>query len=301
MWKLKSAIQLMLMIGLFWSASLARAGVVIQINFDGGLTTSQQAYFSVAASYWQSLIVDYAGGVNPLFANGIDDMDGRIDITAKGVIIDGVGGVLGSAGPQTGVGSGGFLYTATGLMRFDSADLASMESNKTLMSVIMHEMAHVLGFGTLWDPATDFSIAGFQDVFNHSTNLYTGINALQEWKTEFSQSSATAVPIEADGGPGTAQSHWNEVAGGAGLTGITDTFGRDMRNELMTGWLNAPSFLSRMSVAQFADIGYVVDFSNLLFINSNLNNAVVPEPSSMMIFALGALAWAKTKRQKTHR
>jgi hypothetical protein len=275
--------------------------VVIQINFDGGLTTSQQAYFSVAASYWQSLIVDYAGGINPLFSTGIDDMDGRIDITAKGSIIDGVGGILGQAGPQTGVGLGGFLYTATGSMEFDSADLASLESNKTLMSVIMHEMAHVLGFGTLWDPATDFSIPGFQDVFNHGTNLYTGINALQEWKTEFSQPSATAVPIEADGGPGTAKAHWNEVAGGAGLTGITDTFGRDMRNELMTGWLNTPSFLSRMSVAQFADIGYVVDFSNLAFINSNLNNAVVPEPSSMMIFALGALALAKTKRQKTQR
>jgi hypothetical protein len=287
-----------LILGLFLGSPSAHAGVVIQINFDGGLTSSQQAYFSFAASYWQSLIVDYAGGTNPLFSSGIDDMDGRIDITAKGIAIDGVGGVLGQAGPQTAARLGGFLYTATGIMQFDSADLGSMESNKTLMSVIMHEMAHVLGFGTLWDPATDFGFEGYQDVFNHTTNAYTGANALGQWKTEFSQSSATFVPVEADGGAGTAKSHWNEVAGGAGLTGITDTLGRDMRNELMTGWLNAPSFLSRMSVAQFADIGYVVDFTNLAFVNSNLNKAVVPEPSSMLIFAMGAFAFAKTKSRK---
>jgi len=53
-----------------------------------------------------------------------------------------------------------------------------------------------------------------------------------------------------------------------------------------------------MSVAQFADIGYVVDFTNLAFVNSNLNKAVVPEPSSMLIFAMGAFAFAKVKSRK---
>jgi hypothetical protein len=183
-------------------------------------------------------------------------------------------------------------------MEFDTDDLTGMESSSTLLSVIMHEMAHVLGFGTLWD----LSSIGFQDVYDATAKAYTGPNALNEWKTEFSQASATFVPVEADGGQGTANAHWNEVFGGAGPTGITDTLGRDMRDELMTGWLNAPSFLSRMSVAQFADIGYVVDFTNLAFVNANINNAVtVPEPTSLVALATVALIGYRHRRKRLRR
>lgn len=281
---------------------VAKGGVVIEVQFGGGLTTSQQNLFSVAAQYWQSLIVDYIGGINPLLSPGIDDADGRLEIAASGVSLDGVGGVLGSAGPSTGTGFGGYLYAATGQMEFDSADLAFMESNQSLLPVIMHEMAHVLGFGTLWDPLTDYNLGGFQDVYTHATRAYTGANALDEWQTEFGQAAATFVPIEADGGPGTADGHWNEALNGAGLTGITDPLGRDLRNELMTGWLNSPVFLSRMSVAQFADLGYVVDFSNLATINANINHAAaVPEPASMLLIGSAGIALIRFRRQKQTR
>ena len=36
-------------------------------------------------------------------------------------------------------------------MSFDTADLAQMEADGSLVRVIMHEMAHVLGFGSIWD------------------------------------------------------------------------------------------------------------------------------------------------------
>jgi hypothetical protein len=294
----KAALVAVAMLALASAPKVTQAGVVIEVDFSGGgLTPTQQAYFSVAANYWESLIVDYIGGANPLFGSNIDDGDGRIEIFAKGLIIDGVGGVLGQAGPTTGawLSGGSIVYTAQGIMEFDTDDLTGMESSSTLLSVIMHEMAHVLGFGTLWD----LSSIGFQDVYDATAKAYTGPNALNEWKTEFSQASATFVPVEADGGQGTANAHWNEVFGGAGPTGITDTLGRDMRDELMTGWLNAPSFLSRMSVAQFADIGYVVDFSNLAFVNANINNAVtVPEPTSLVALATVALIGYRHKRKR---
>ena len=35
-------------------------------------------------------------------------------------------------------------------MSFDTADLARMEADGSLTDVILHEMGHVLGFGTLW-------------------------------------------------------------------------------------------------------------------------------------------------------
>jgi hypothetical protein len=301
----KAAFVAAAMLALASAPKVTRAGVVIEVDFSGGgLTPTQQAYFSVAADYWESLIVDYIGGFNPLLGSNIDDGDGRIEIFASGADLGGVGGVLGQAGPTTVAGfvGGNFLYVAQGLMQFDTHDLPGMESSNTLMSVIMHEMAHVLGLGTMWDPFTDYNIAGFQDVYDDGAKAYTGANALNEWKTEFSQASATFVPIEAEGQAGTFDSHWNEVAGGAALTGITDTLGRDMRDELMTGWLNAPSFLSRMSVAQFADIGYVVDFSNLAFVNANINNAVtVPEPTSLVALATVALIGYRHRRKRLRR
>jgi hypothetical protein len=301
----KAAFVAVAILALASAPKVTQAGVVIEVDFSGGgLTPTQEAYFSVAANYWESLIVDYIGGFNPLLGSNIDDGDGRIEIFASGADLGGVGGVLGQAGPTVFAAfiGGSYLYTAQGLMQFDTNDLPGMESNNTLLSVIMHEMAHVLGFGTLWDPLSDYNIAGFQDIYSLGAKAYTGANALNEWKTEFSQASATFVPIEAEGQPGTADAHWNEVAGGAGLTGITDTLGRDMRDELMTGWLNAPSFLSRMSVAQFADIGYVVDFTNLAFVNANINNAVtVPEPTSLVALATVALIGYRHKRKRLHR
>ena len=36
-------------------------------------------------------------------------------------------------------------------MSFDTADLASMEADGTLVDVITHEMGHVIGIGTIWE------------------------------------------------------------------------------------------------------------------------------------------------------
>ena len=56
--------------------------------------------------------------------------------------------------------------------------------------------------------------------------------------------SGSGVPVELDGGSGTAGSHWDE-----------ETFG----NELMTGYINAgENYISGMSAAAFKDMGYVV-------------------------------------------
>ncbi len=52
------------------------------------------------------------------------------------------------------------------------------------------------------------------------------------------------IPVEQDGGAGTAGSHWDE-----------ETFG----NELMTGYINeGENYFTAMSAASFEDIGYVI-------------------------------------------
>jgi hypothetical protein len=131
-------------------------------------------------------------------------------------------------------------------MRFDSDDLAMLESQGTLGSVILHEMMHVVGFGTIWretaialltgagtaDPY--FTGAGARDSFlNHDGgSLYAGI----------------PVPVENTGGTGTADGHWRETV---------------FRSELMTGWISVGSAapMSRTTISSLGDIGYMVDVS----------------------------------------
>lgn len=242
----------------------------ISIVFDGGLTASQQAIFTSAKTTWENALQGYQPGITQTGPT----------ITAKGVYIDGPGEVLGQAGWTEGVLEAGYALTTKGVMQFDSADLDSMESSGVLEAVILHEMAHVLGFGTLWS----FSYGGvvYNDVYPAPNGQYTGANALNEYRLEFNQPAATYVPVELGGGGGTANSHWDEVDGGAGLTGITQVgTGNDMAFELMTGWLNSPTFLSQTTLESFRDIGFTP----------------VPEPAAAAgAFALGIVGFALWRR-----
>jgi hypothetical protein len=71
--------------------------------------------------------------------------------------IDGEGATLGKAGPCAFSYSGithstfGTVLPRIGLMTFDKSDLQRMLDDGRLGRVVMHEMGHVLGIGTLWD------------------------------------------------------------------------------------------------------------------------------------------------------
>lgn len=217
---------------LFFSTS-AKAGLFsISINNLGGLTPSQSSIFNDAIEYWES----YLTGVQSTF-------DHSILIDASGVSIDGTGGILGQAGPTaiTQLGDSPFVYANRGRMRFDSADLSSLENRGRLFDVIVHEMAHVIGFGTLW--TTDFFIAGSQSNYVNGSGRYTGEYALEIYRREFVE-NAEFIPVELGGGAGTANSHWDEPWPGGS-------------SDLMTGYLGPyPITLSDTTVASFADIGY---------------------------------------------
>lgn len=212
------------------SAQADVMGFDIDLRLGDGLTTSQKDVFSQAEQFWESHIIGYEGDIRFTVAPLIIDADAAAN--------DGVGGVLGSAGPRTGFDNrayNGKLYTATGEMSFDSADINNLENNGTLFDVIVHEMAHVLGFGTLW---------GYNNLYVDGSGQYTGEHALAAYQAE-TDPSATYVPVELDGGDGTADGHWDE---GWSLGG----------SELMTGWLEGATTLSTVTLAQFRDLGYLV-------------------------------------------
>ena len=89
-------------------------------------------------------------------------------------VMDGPSGVLGVAGPKYGRLINGVMMTTVGVMRFDTADIPGMIEKGTWESVIVHEMGHVIGIGTLW------GVNGLAQT--DSTGIsYQGPNALQQW------------------------------------------------------------------------------------------------------------------------
>lgn len=155
--------------------------------------------------------------------------------------IDGVGGILGQAGPCL-IRSSSKL-PIVGIMMFDTADLQELEDKGQLDSVILHEMLHVVGFGVAWRDLGLISGAGTADPF------FTGVAARDAFIGFDGGASypGMAVPLENTGGTGTRESHWRESV---------------LRDELMTGWLSgATSPLSRTTIASLGDLGYTVDLS----------------------------------------
>jgi Leishmanolysin len=209
----------------------------IKVRFLGGLNARQRAAFRRAADRWTRIIV---GDLPRVRVDGelIDD----ILILAQGSAIDGPGGILGQAGP-THIRPPGqrpsALLPVKGIMAFDTADLAQMQSAGTLNDVITHEMGHVLGVGTIWDLKQLLKGA------NGANPTFAGAGAMREYQTLRGGGRRKRVPVENTGGAGTRNAHWRETV---------------FRNELMSGFIaQAGNPLSRMTAASLGDLGYKVD------------------------------------------
>jgi len=206
------------------------------VRFLGGLTDVQQAAFATAAARWAQIL---SADVPSVVIDGETIDDVRID--AAGEHIDGPGMILGRAGPID-LRPGSFI-PATGVMSFDSADLEQMEEDGSLVSVIVHEMGHVLGFGTIFDRVDLITGAGGNDP------RFTGENAAREYGDLLGGSGPRprTVPLANVGGAGTRDGHWREEV---------------FANELMTGFLDiGANPISRMTIGAFEDLGYSVDYA----------------------------------------
>ncbi len=212
----------------------------VHIDFVGEWSIELQNSFTGAADYLSSIIT---GDLMDVMLNGefVDD----ITITAELTEIDGAGGILGQAGP-TYVRSADFMPVA-GMMQFDVADADNFNAMGYWDSIVLHEMTHTLGFGSLW------SYKGLSDGLGTDSPTFTGANATAVYEKTFGLTDTNGVPIENDGGAGTAGAHWEE-----------SLFGTD----LMSGYLTAgiEPELSQLSIASLEDMGYdtIFDYDSFM-------------------------------------
>ena len=231
----------------------AAAGVEfdVEVRFSGTATPSQQQAFADAEARWEGLItgdlpnafLSAAAGDCGENSPPINEIIDDLVILASVEPIDGPGAILGQAAPC-------YIRTASnlpilGLMRFDEADLEAIEAEGLLSDVIVHEMGHILGFGTVW---VDLGLLADPTSGGGTDPHFTGQQALTAFNSVggAGYTAGAKVPVEDTGGPGTPDSHWRE-----------SVFG----NELMTGFVDPQNPLSRVTVASLDDLGYLVNLS----------------------------------------
>ncbi|PPK88354.1 leishmanolysin [Neolewinella xylanilytica] len=212
----------------------------ITLKYIVPVTEQQEQVFNDAAARWERIIIkdvpSFTGTIPSAFTGFPPAIDGTVDdilIEVALAPIDGEGGILGQAGPR-------FVrtednLTLSGVMFFDVADLAFLDELGLFEEVIIHEMGHVLGIGTLWN----FGGRSLREFNAEDLPYFDGKQANVFWNAE---GGTYELPIEDDFGPGTQFSHWKEAT---------------LNNELMTGFLNlGENPLSRITAGSMRDLGY---------------------------------------------
>ena len=161
--------------------------------------------------------------------------------------IDGRGGIFAGAGPCQIRDS--TSLPIVGVMFFDIEDLDEMEKEQGgehLNGTILHEMAHVMGFGTVWerlelleDPVDPDDPTGDEDPHFVGEEALAAFDSIGGDEYE----GGDPVPVQNLGGRGVVNGHWRES--------VFDT-------ELMTPYLDGgvANPLSIVTIASFQDLGY---------------------------------------------
>ncbi|MBU00803.1 MAG: hypothetical protein CME14_05975 [Gemmatimonadetes bacterium] len=227
----------------------------IELVFLNSGTTEQDDAFRTSAAKWESIITDdiyaFSFADNPASANEcvsgqpmISDVvdDVRIYISIRD--IDGPQPILGRAGPCYIRGLS--EHPIVGMMEFDIYDFDRITDQGLLIPVVLHEMGHVLGIGTIWDrkellvnpsavtPSADTHFIGPLAItaFDNAGGVnYTG---------------GQKVPVENEAGPGSQDSHWREAV-----------FNAELMSPFVDSGVQNP--LSRITIQSLADLGYGVD------------------------------------------
>lgn len=267
-----------------FSASISaniQSSYVLDLRYFGpAMSTEAQTAFVNAANRIKAAIVGQISTVSlqgaDLAGCGVSGLTGTLAENTQGLIIyasvapiDGVGKILAQAGPcfirQTSI------LPAVGVMQFDEADIQNYINTGRFESVVLHEMNHVVGFGTIWIDKGVLQNPAFTNTENPtptgSTNpRFSGAAGLAQCLAVGGSAAShctSGVAVEHCGTAGTADGHWRETftstctGPNSSPSGGTPAFD----SEAMTGYIEGTPNMpwSTMSIASFQDLGYTVN------------------------------------------
>ncbi len=236
----------------------------IDLVFVDGGTTAQDDIVREAFERWESVIakgasdIDFSATPSPPCGPGSSVATDIVDDLRIYVTIDSIDGAGGSGGNSVAESSICLLRaygttpriweeTITGYIHLDEHDVGQMEPD-VLRSVVLHEMAHVLGFDpVVWDvhghlkdpslprnPEADTHFGGYLSIAAFDAAGGTGYEGAK-------------VPVENGAVLGSSDSHWRQ-----------SVFGDELMTPSITG-TSQP--LSLITIELLADLGYGVDLS----------------------------------------
>jgi len=267
MWRLgKSAVPQTAIVsagGLFTTVtSSVTTDFNVDVRFFGPTASDEaQAAFIEAAARIKATIVGDIPDVNiPVLRSGagidisfcgvsnviVNEVVDDVLIYASVAPIDGKEKVLASA--SVCVIRNQSRMATIGVMKFDVDDIGDLLSSGRLQNVVLHEMLHVVGVGTVW---ADTRRPGGVLLAGGGTDnpRYTGLRGISACGAA-GGTGACGGGVAVEGLPftaGTADSHWRESI---------------FENELMTGFVEKegiPMPFSAITIQSLADVGYSVN------------------------------------------
>lgn len=230
----------------------------VVLHYVNPPTDEQFNAFEVARLRWQGALINalppVTGNLRALAQQcGVGFDGGQVSITGVHIFvqlqeIDGPGGengnILGQAGPCA---LRDDLSPYLGVMTFDTFDLGELEASGSLETVILHEMGHVLGVGSLWDFVGLLENPSIPNNEGADT-FFTGPRATQVFFDLLGGQpfAGNVVPVENNAQPGSSDSHWRETV-------VVD--------ELMSPRLGGPGEVAPMSaltIGSMGDLGFFV-------------------------------------------
>ena len=226
----------------------------IKLHITGG-SDEDQDIVKMAAKRWEQIIVG---------KTSTNEYDITMQITFDSNLAD---NILGQAGVmQYGYVNGKYIPTR-GMMILSTKNWDQQKAAKKKDGLtngyytVLHEMGHILGIGTMWHA----------NKLLNNDGQYIGPAALREYRKICRNDKIPFLPIENDGGGGTAGYHMEEgLEPNVSLdsrVGYADGHNHSLPGldkELMTGWAEVDAEvepLSTLSVAMLEDIGYDVSYA----------------------------------------
>jgi hypothetical protein len=233
-------------------AAAVQTDFLIAPQYLSAIGSDEQLAVEHAVARWQAVITNDLADTSidrqPLSANcgggvtetiAVDDLVLMVSVKT----IDGAQGLLATSSVCATRPDGS---PAVSSLVIDTADVAAMKSLGILEPVILHEVGHGLGLGTLWAAhglVAQPSLPSSPGVDTH----YVGTQALAAFAALGGSAYANAkVPLENNAVQQVADTHWREAV---------------LKNELMSARINeieATYPLSALTTAALEDLGFYV-------------------------------------------